>query len=172
MQESIKAAYSYVRSNCLFFGIKPEEIQNNDIHLHVPEGAVPKDGPSAVSAVCASIVSLMTNIPVNKSVAMTGEVTLRGRVLAIGGLRKKLLAALRGSIKTVIIPSENEKDMQEIPANIKEEINVIFAENIDEVIKVALMHPITSIDDYNEISVSSSIENNNNNFPSSETLKH
>ncbi|WP_264336200.1 MULTISPECIES: endopeptidase La [unclassified Wolbachia] len=158
MQESIKAAYSYVRSNCLFFGIKPEKFQNNDIHLHVPEGAVPKDGPSAGSAVCTSIVSLMTNIPVNKSVAMTGEVTLRGRVLAIGGLREKLLAALRGSIKTVIIPSENEKDMQEIPANIKEEINVIFAENIDEVIKVALMHPITSIKD--------------NTFPSSETLKH
>ncbi|AGJ98709.1 ATP-dependent protease La [Wolbachia endosymbiont of Drosophila simulans wNo] len=172
MQESIKAAYSYVRSNCLFFGIKPEKFQNNDIHLHVPEGAVPKDGPSAGSAVCTSIVSLMTNISVNKSVAMTGEVTLRGRVLAIGGLREKLLAALRGSIKIVIIPSENEKDMQEIPANIKEGINVIFAKNIDEVIKIALTRPITSIDGDNQNSLPSSIENKDSTFSALETLKH
>nr|CAD7417315.1 unnamed protein product [Timema poppensis] len=172
MQESIKAAYSYIRSNCLFFGIKPEKFQNNDIHLHVPEGAVPKDGPSAGGAVCTSIVSLMTNIPVNKNVAMTGEVTLRGRVLAIGGLREKLLAALRGSIKTVIIPSENEKDMQEIPASIKEGINVVFAKNIDEVMKVALMHPTTPIDSDNQNSVPSSIENKDDTFPMSETLKH
>ncbi|WP_265043991.1 endopeptidase La [Wolbachia endosymbiont (group A) of Scambus nigricans] len=173
MQESIKAAYSYIRSNCLFFGIKPEKFQNNDIHLHVPEGAVPKDGPSAGGAVCTSIVSLMTNIPVNKNVAMTGEVTLRGRVLAIGGLREKLLAALRGSIKTVIIPSENEKDMQEIPASIKEGINVVFAKNIDEVMKVALMHPTTPIDgDDNQNSVPSSIESKDDTFPMSETLKH
>ncbi|WP_353288486.1 endopeptidase La [Wolbachia endosymbiont (group A) of Tromatobia lineatoria] len=173
MQESIKAAYSYIRSNCLFFGIKPEKFQNNDIHLHVPEGAVPKDGPSAGGAVCTSIVSLMTNIPVNKNVAMTGEVTLRGRVLAIGGLREKLLAALRGSIKTVIIPSENEKDMQEIPASIKEGINVVFAKNIDEVMKVALMHPTTPINgDDNQNSVPSSIESKDDTFPMSETLKH
>ncbi|WP_353280916.1 endopeptidase La [Wolbachia endosymbiont (group B) of Cyclophora punctaria] len=172
MQESIKAAYSYVRSNCLFFGIKPEKFQNNDIHLHVPEGAVPKDGPSAGSAVCTSIVSLMTNISVNKSVAMTGEVTLRGRVLAIGGLREKLLAALRGSIKTVIIPSENEKDMQEIPANIKEGINVIFVKNIDEVIKIALTRPITSIDGDSQNSLPSSIENKDSTFSALETLKH
>lgn len=155
------------------FGIKPEKFQNNDIHLHVPEGAVPKDGPSAGGAVCTSIVSLMTNIPVNKNVAMTGEVTLRGRVLAIGGLREKLLAALRGSIKTVIIPSENEKDMQEIPASIKEGINVVFAKNIDEVMKVALMHPTTPINgDDNQNSVPSSIENKDDTFPISETLKH
>lgn len=172
MQESIRAAYSYVRSNCLFFGIKPEKFQNNDIHLHVPEGAVPKDGPSAGSAVCTSIVSLMTNIPVNKNVAMTGEVTLRGRVLAIGGLREKLLAALRGSIKTVIIPSENEKDMQEIPANIKKGINVVFAKNIDEVIKIALTRPITSIDGDNQNSLPSSIENKDSTFSALETLKH
>ncbi len=172
MQESIKAAYSYVRSNCLFFGINPEKFQNNDIHLHVPEGAVPKDGPSAGSAVCTSIVSLMTNISVNKSVAMTGEVTLRGRVLAIGGLREKLLAALRGSIKTVIIPSENEKDMQEIPANIKEGINVIFVKNIDEVIKIALTRPITSIDGDSQNSLPSSIENKDSTFSALETLKH
>lgn len=146
MQESIKAAYSYVRSKCLSFGIRPEKFQNNDIHLHVPEGAVPKDGPSAGGAMCTSIVSLMTNIPVNKSVAMTGEVTLRGRILAIGGLREKLLAALRGSIKTVVIPSENEKDMQEIPANIKEGINIVFAKNIDEIIKIALMQAISPIE--------------------------
>ncbi|WFW29629.1 MAG: endopeptidase La [Wolbachia endosymbiont of Menacanthus eurysternus] len=144
MQESIKAAYSYIRSNCLSFGIKPEKFQKNDIHLHLPEGAIPKDGPSAGSAVCTSIVSLMTNIPVNKNIAMTGEITLRGKVLAIGGLREKLLAALRGSIKIVIIPSENEKDMQEIPANIKEKINVVFVKNINEIIKIALIQQPTS----------------------------
>ncbi len=113
---------------------------------------MPKDGPSAGSAVCTSIVSLMTNIPINKNVAMTGEVTLRGRVLAIGGLREKLLAALRGSIKTVIIPGENEKDMQEIPANIKEEINVVFVKNIDEVIKIALIRPTIPIESDNRSS--------------------
>ncbi|MDM8335729.1 endopeptidase La [Wolbachia pipientis] len=173
MKESIKAAYSYIRSNCLFFGIKPEKFQNNDIHLHLPEGAVPKDGPSAGSAVCTSIVSLMTNIPVNKSVAMTGEVTLRGRVLAVGGLREKLLAALRGSIKTVIIPSENEKDMQEIPANIKEKVNVVFVKSIDEVIKIALIQPIIPIKNDNGNSAPSSpIKNKDDNFPDLETLKH
>lgn len=144
MQESIKAAHSYVRSKCLSFGIKPEIFQDNDIHLHVPEGAVPKDGPSAGVAVCTSIVSLMTNIPVNKSIAMTGEVTLRGRILGIGGLREKLLAALRGSIKTVIIPSENEKDIEEIPINIREALQIIFTKNVDEVIKIALSQNISS----------------------------
>lgn len=163
MQESIKAAYSYVRSKCLSFGIRPEKFQNNDIHLHVPEGAVPKDGPSAGGAMCTSIVSLMTNIPVNKSVAMTGEVTLRGRILAIGGLREKLLAALRGSIKTVVIPSENEKDMQEIPANIKEGINIVFAKNVDEVIKIALMQAVSPIES------SSIVESKESTL---ETLKH
>ncbi|UWI83359.1 endopeptidase La [Wolbachia endosymbiont of Howardula sp.] len=145
MQESIKAAYSYIRSNCVFFGIRPDKFQDNDIHLHVPEGAIPKDGPSAGSAVCTSIVSLMTNIPVNKSIAMTGEVTLRGRVLAIGGLREKLLAALRGSIHTVILPSANKKDMQEIPTSIKDRIKIVFAKSIDEVIKIALIQPIIPI---------------------------
>ncbi|MGL9761335.1 MAG: endopeptidase La [Wolbachia sp.] len=173
MQESIKAAYSYIRSNCLFFGIKPEKFQNNDIHLHLPEGAVPKDGPSAGSAICTSIVSLMTNIPVDKSVAMTGEVTLRGRVLAIGGLREKLLAALRVSIKTVIIPSENEKDMQEIPANIKEKINVVFVKNIDEVTKIALIQPTVPIESDNGSNApSSSVKNEDDNFSGLETLKH
>ncbi|MCA4774320.1 endopeptidase La [Wolbachia endosymbiont of Mansonella perstans] len=173
MQESIKAAYSYIRSNCLFFGIKPEKFQNNDIHLHLPEGAVPKDGPSAGSAICTSIVSLMTNIPVNKSVAMTGEVTLRGRILAIGGLREKLLAALRGSIKTVIIPSENEKDMQEIPASIKEKVDVVFVKNIDEVIKIALIQPTIPIEsDNGNNAPSSSVKNKDDNFSGLETLKH
>ncbi|MFP3036336.1 MAG: endopeptidase La [Wolbachia sp.] len=173
MQESIKAAYSYIRSNCLFFGIKPEKFQNNDIHLHLPEGAVPKDGPSAGSAICTSIVSLMTNIPVDKSVAMTGEVTLRGRVLAIGGLREKLLAALRGSIKTVIIPSENEKDMQEIPASIKEKVDVVFVKNIDEVIKIALIQPTIPIESDNGSNAPpSSVKNKDDNFSGLETLKH
>ncbi|QKX01067.1 endopeptidase La [Wolbachia endosymbiont of Dipetalonema caudispina] len=165
MQESIKAAYSYIRSNCLFFGIEPEKFQSNSIHLHIPEGAVPKDGPSAGSAVCTSIVSLMTNIPVDKSIAMTGEVTLRGKVLAIGGLREKLLAALRGEIKTVIIPCENEKDMQEIPAKIKEKINIVLVKNIDEVIKVALIQPIISIEGGSMNNTpSSSTKNKDDNF--------
>ncbi|WCR58450.1 endopeptidase La [Wolbachia endosymbiont of Ctenocephalides felis wCfeJ] len=173
MQESIKAAYSYIRSNCLFFGIKPEKFKSNDIHLHIPEGAVPKDGPSAGSAVCTSIVSLMTNIPVDKSVAMTGEVTLRGRVLAIGGLREKLLAALRGSIKTVIIPSENEKDIQEIPINIKEKVNIVFVKNIDEVIKIALIRPTIPIkNDTGNSTPSSSVKDKDGNFSELDTLKH
>ncbi|WP_333022935.1 endopeptidase La [Wolbachia endosymbiont of Pentidionis agamae] len=142
MQESVKASYSYVRSNCLYFGIKHEEFQKCDIHLHVPEGAVPKDGPSAGIAMCTSIVSLMTGIPVNKTVAMTGEVTLRGRILAIGGLREKLLAALRSSIKTVIIPYKNKKDLQEIPENVKKGLNIIPVQNVNEVMKIALTKPI------------------------------
>ncbi|WDM85574.1 endopeptidase La [Ehrlichia sp. JZT12] len=145
MQESVKAAYSYIRSRCLSFGINPKKFLENDIHVHVPEGAVPKDGPSAGVAMCTSIVSLMTNIPVKKTVAMTGEVTLRGRVLAIGGLREKLLAALRSGIKTVILPSRNEKDIVEIPDNVKEGLELIFVSNVDEVISHALIRQVVDI---------------------------
>ncbi|KJV63306.1 MULTISPECIES: endopeptidase La [Ehrlichia] len=145
MQESVKAAYSYVRSRCLSFGINPKKFLENDIHVHVPEGAVPKDGPSAGIAMCTSIVSLMTNISVKNTVAMTGEVTLRGRVLPIGGLREKLLAALRSGIKTVILPSRNEKDIVEIPDNIKEGLELIFVSNVDEVISAALTCQIVDI---------------------------
>ncbi|CEI84795.1 endopeptidase La [Ehrlichia minasensis] len=145
MQESVKAAYSYVRSRCLSFGINPKKFLENDIHVHVPEGAVPKDGPSAGVAMCTSIVSLMTHIPVKNTVAMTGEVTLRGRVLPIGGLREKLLAALRSGIKTVILPSRNEKDIVEIPDNIKEGLELVFVSNVDEVISAALANQVVDI---------------------------
>jgi ATP-dependent Lon protease len=138
MKESIKAAKSYIRSKSLEYGIIPPLFDKKDIHVHVPEGATPKDGPSAGIAMVTSIVSAMTSIPVKKDVAMTGEVTLRGRVLPIGGLKEKLLAALRGGIKTAIIPSENEKDLREIPQNVKDGMKIITVETVDEVLKIAL----------------------------------
>ncbi len=138
MRESIDAAASFVRFRCLDYGIKPPEFQDKDIHVHVPEGATPKDGPSAGVAMCTSIVSVLTGIPVKKSVAMTGEITLRGRVLPIGGLKEKLLAALRSGIKTVLIPSENVKDLAEIPDNVKNHMEIIPVETVDDVLKNAL----------------------------------
>lgn len=146
MQESAQAALSYVRSRCLDFGIDPRDIQRKDIHIHVPEGATPKDGPSAGIAMTTTIVSVFTGIPVDRTVAMTGEVTLRGRVLPIGGLKEKLLAALRGGIKTVIIPSENEKDLEEIPKNVKENLKIIPVSNVDEVLKIALTKPLVPLE--------------------------
>jgi len=139
MKESIKAAKSFIRSRSLDYGVIPPVFEKKDFHIHVPEGATPKDGPSAGIAMVTSIVSALTNIPVKKDVAMTGEVTLRGRVLPIGGLKEKLLAALRGGIKTVIIPSENEKDLKEIPQNVKDGIKIIPVENVEEVLKIALV---------------------------------
>src|SRR5205823_13693808 len=125
MKESISAASSYVRSRAADFGVKPTTFDKKDIHVHVPEGATPKDGPSAGVAMGTAIVSVMTGIPVRKDVAMTGEITLRGHVLPIGGLKEKLLAALRGGMKTVLIPQENEKDLAEIPDNVKSGLNII-----------------------------------------------
>ena len=119
MRESVQAAESYVKSRAADFGIKPTLFERKDIHVHVPEGATPKDGPSAGVAMITSIVSVLTGIPVRREVAMTGEITLRGRVLPIGGLKEKLLAALRAGVKTVLIPEENEKDLAEIPDNVK-----------------------------------------------------
>jgi len=139
MKESMKAAKSYVRSKSLDLGIIPPIFDKKDIHIHVPEGATPKDGPSAGVGMVTSIVSALTGIPVKKDVAMTGEVTLRGRVLPIGGLKEKLLAALRGGIKIVIIPDENEKDLKEIPQNVKDGLKIIPVKNIDEVLKIALV---------------------------------
>ena len=146
MKESIKAAKSFIRSRCLEYGIIPPTFEKKDFHIHVPEGATPKDGPSAGIAMVTSIVSALTNNPVKRDVAMTGEVTLRGRVLPIGGLKEKLLAALRGGIKTVVIPSENEKDLIEIPQNVKDGLKIIPVTHVDEVLKIALTNNLNPID--------------------------
>jgi ATP-dependent Lon protease len=146
MQESAQAALSYVRYRAVEFGIDPRDIQRKDIHIHVPEGATPKDGPSAGIAMTTTIVSVFTGIPVDRTVAMTGEVTLRGRVLPIGGLKEKLLAALRGGIKTVLIPDENVKDLEEIPANVKAGLTIIPVKTVDEVLKYALTCPLIPLE--------------------------
>lgn len=138
MQESIQAATSYVRSRSQHYGIIPPTFERRDIHVHVPEGATPKDGPSAGVAMATSIISVLTGIPVRRDVAMTGEITLRGRVLAIGGLKEKLLAAHRGGIKTVLIPQENIKDLADVPENVKKGMKIIGVEHVDEVIDIAL----------------------------------
>jgi ATP-dependent Lon protease len=146
MQESVSAAMSYVRSRSTTFGLKPTMFEKRDIHVHVPEGATPKDGPSAGIAMATSIVSVLTGIPVRRDIAMTGEITLRGRVLPIGGLKEKLLAALRAGIKTVFIPKDNEKDIAEIPDNVKKNLELIVVSHVDEVIGRALVkkpEPIT-----------------------------
>jgi ATP-dependent Lon protease len=146
MQESVSAALSYVRSRSTKFGIKPPLFDKRDIHVHVPEGATPKDGPSAGVAMATSIVSVLTGIPVRRDVAMTGEVTLRGRVLPIGGLKEKLLAALRAGITTVFIPKENEKDLAEIPDNVKKNLKLVPVADVDEVIAQALVSKPVPID--------------------------
>ncbi len=138
MKESIETAYSVVRSHSRDLGIDPEVFDKTDIHIHVPEGATPKDGPSAGIAMYTTLVSVLTKIPVRKDVAMTGEITLQGRVLPIGGLKEKLLSALRGGIKTVIIPKENEKDLAEIPDNVKTGLKIIPVSEVSEVLKIAL----------------------------------
>jgi ATP-dependent Lon protease len=138
MQESVQAAYSYIRSRATQFGIRPPFFDKRDIHVHVPEGATPKDGPSAGVAMATSIVSAITGIPIRRDIAMTGEITLRGRVLPIGGLKEKLLAALRAGITTVFIPKENEKDLIEIPDNVKKNLTIIPVSHVDEVIGRAL----------------------------------
>ncbi|WP_237214541.1 endopeptidase La [Falsiroseomonas oryziterrae] len=146
MQESVSAAMSYVRSRATQFGVKPTLFEKRDIHVHVPEGATPKDGPSAGIAMATSIVSVLTSIPVRKDVAMTGEITLRGRVLPIGGLKEKLLAALRAGVTTVFIPKDNEKDLAEIPDSVKKALTIIAVSHVDEVIGKALVRqpePIT-----------------------------
>jgi ATP-dependent Lon protease len=146
MKESISAAASYVRMRAISFGIEPPRFDKRDIHVHVPEGATPKDGPSAGVAMVTAIVSVMTGIPVRRDVAMTGEITLRGRVLPIGGLKEKLLAASRGGMKTVIIPEENAKDLVEINESIKKGLEIIPVSRMDEVLARALVRkpePIT-----------------------------
>jgi ATP-dependent Lon protease len=139
MKESISAAASYVRSRAVDFGVEPPIFDRKDIHVHVPEGATPKDGPSAGIAMATAIVSVMTGIPVRRDVAMTGEVTLRGRVLPIGGLKEKLLAALRGGIKMVLIPEENAKDLVELPASVKNGLEIVPVARMDQVLQHALI---------------------------------
>ena len=146
MSESVQMAFSFVKARGPQYGIKPSIFNRKDLHIHLPEGAVPKDGPSAGVGMVTAMVSTLTGIPVRADVAMTGEVTLRGRVLAIGGLKEKLLAALRGGIKTVLIPEENRKDLTEIPANIREGLEIIPVSHVDEVLARALTAPIEAIE--------------------------
>jgi ATP-dependent Lon protease len=146
MKESVQAAESFVKSRAPSYGIKPSYFGRRDIHVHVPEGATPKDGPSAGVAMVTSIVSVMTGIAVRKDVAMTGEISLRGRVLPIGGLKEKLLAALRAGIKTVLIPKDNEKDLADIPANVKEGLTIVPVSMADEVLAHALAKPLVPIE--------------------------
>jgi ATP-dependent Lon protease len=146
MKESISAAASYVRARATKFGIKPTAFDKTDVHLHVPEGATPKDGPSAGVAMAVAIVSVLTGVPIRKDLAMTGEITLRGRVLPIGGLKEKLLAALRSGIKTVLIPQENEKDLAEVPENVKSGLEIIPVSTVDEVLARALTATLIPIE--------------------------
>src|SRR5688572_3367073 len=146
MQESIQAAMSFVKARAPAYGVKPSIFARKDIHVHLPEGAVPKDGPSAGIGMVTAMISTLTGIPVRRDVAMTGEVTLRGRVLPIGGLKEKLLAALRGGITTVLIPAENEKDLAEIPASLKEVLKIIPVSHVDEVLAIAMTEPMQAIE--------------------------
>ena len=146
MQESIKAAKSYIRSKSLDYGIIPPIFDKKDFHIHVPEGATPKDGPSAGVGMVTSIISAITEIPVDKNVAMTGEITLRGIVLPIGGLKEKLLAAHRAGIKQVIIPKENEKDLVDMPKKIIDDIKITPVEHADEVLKIALTKELKRVE--------------------------
>ena len=145
MKESISAAASYVRSRAIDFGIEPPLFERRDIHVHVPEGATPKDGPSAGVAMAVAITSVMTGIPVHRDIAMTGEITLRGRVLPIGGLKEKLLAALRGGLKKVLIPEENAKDLAEIPDSVKNALEIVPVSRMDEVLLHALVRQPVAI---------------------------
>ena len=145
MQESIRAASSFVRARAVDYGIKPSLFETRDIHVHVPEGATPKDGPSAGVAMCTSIVSVLTGIPVRGDVAMTGEISLRGRILPIGGVKEKLLAAHRGCLKTVFLPQDNARDLEEIPANVKRGLDIVLVSHVDEVLAQALAEPLIPI---------------------------
>ncbi len=139
MRESAQAAFSYIRSKAKELNIDPEFMEKNDIHIHVPEGAIPKDGPSAGITMATALVSALTGIPVSKNVAMTGEITLRGRVLPIGGLKEKSLAAHRAGIKTIIIPKDNERDLEDIPESIQQDLKFIPVEHLDQVLEKALV---------------------------------
>jgi ATP-dependent Lon protease len=139
MKESAAIALSYLRANATTFGIAEDIFRRRDIHIHVPEGATPKDGPSAGITLCASLASLFLNVPVRNDVALTGEITLRGRVLPIGGLREKVVAAHRANIHEVILPRQNKKDLQEVPENIRQQMKFVFVDRVDEVLHLALV---------------------------------
>ncbi len=177
MKESIQAAEMLVKSRAPDFGIKPTAIRRKDVHIHVPAGATPKDGPSAGVAMVTSIVSVLTGIPVRKDIAMTGEISLRGRVMPIGGLKEKLLAALRVGMKTVLIPEDNVKDLEEIPANVKRGLEIIPVRLIDEVLVHALVRPVTPIE-WKDLPDDEVINDNQDELdeeqskPSSPTVRH
>ena len=139
MQESIQAALSFVRSRAKEFQIKPSQFENTDIHLHVPEGAIPKDGPSAGVAMATALMSAFAKHKVHHEIAMTGEITLRGKVLPIGGFKEKVLAAHRAGITTVIVPAQNKKDLVDIPKKVQRDLKIVFVEGMDEVLKTALI---------------------------------
>ncbi len=172
MQESIQAANAYVRARAAEFGIEPPLFNKRDIHVHVPEGAVPKDGPSAGVAMITTMVSVLTGTPVRKDVAMTGEISLRGRVLPIGGLKEKMLAALRGGMKTVIIPKDNEKDLVEIPENVKKGLNIIIASTVDEVLEHALTKPLVPIEWNESDDDSRTVAADNDDSDASSVVRH
>ena len=155
MQESVKAAKSFVRSKSIEYGIIPPVFEKKDFHIHVPEGATPKDGPSAGIAMVTSIVSSITGIPVKREVAMTGEVTITGKILPIGGLKEKLLAAHRAGIKKVLIPEDNKKDLTEIPDKIKLDMEIISVSHVDHVLQISLTKPLKAID-WVDVSLSTS----------------
>jgi ATP-dependent Lon protease len=138
MKESVQAAHSYIRAHSEILNITPDFFQEHEIHVHVPAGAIPKDGPSAGVAMTTALVSVISRIPVKKDVAMTGEVTLRGKVLPIGGLKEKILAAVRSQMKTVIIPFQNKKDLEDVPPEILKKIKIVPVQEVDEVLRLAL----------------------------------
>lgn len=139
MQESAQAALSYLKSRTQQFHVDPEMYESIDIHIHIPEGAIPKDGPSAGVTICTALVSAFTGCPIRKDVGMTGEITLRGRVLPVGGVREKVLAAHRAGLKTVLLPKKNVRDLVEVPKNARSEMNIIPVEHIDQVLQAALL---------------------------------
>jgi ATP-dependent Lon protease len=143
MQESAQAAMSYVRSKAEEFGVPKEFNRRSDVHIHVPEGAIPKDGPSAGITLATALVSALTRVPVRKDVAMTGEITLRGKVLPIGGVKEKVLAAHRAGVKNIVLPKDNEKDLADIPTNVLDTLNIYMVQTMDEVLKTALVEPLT-----------------------------
>jgi ATP-dependent Lon protease len=170
MKESIEAARTVVRSRAARLGIKNEVFEKSDIHIHVPEGATPKDGPSAGIAMTTALVSIFTGIPVRADVAMTGEITLRGEVLPIGGLKEKLLAAQRGGTKTVLIPEQNVKDLAEVPDNVKNKLEIIPVRWIEKVLEVALERPPAPIVEMTQVPVSTGASTTTDG--SSEVVKH